>query len=354
MKKRHYCVICGKTLKIDTFDGKERQVCSNCSEVFYENPLPVVTVILPGLNREILLVKRANEPFKGMWCFPIGFAEVGESIEDAALRELKEETGVGGKIVQLIDVSSHKNPLYGELLIVSFEAEKIGGEEKPGDDASDCRYFPVMSLPKLAFDSQVRAIEKFIELKKDLWNMHDSLEMFVEGTIRNRIIYPVNLLSDELVNAIQQNSGKIVNLWLNDISTNPTTRGFHQFEKDDLFQRAMFIIGQFRVWLKGEKGESEFKEYYADLGFHRRKDGIPLEEIISSLSLLKKHIWMFTYSFGVWEKAVDIYRIFELGERLVYFFDHAAYYIVTGYLGKIDSHRYGKSPIKPLKPFEPF
>jgi hypothetical protein len=40
---------------------------------------------------------------------------------------------------------------------------------------------------------------------------------------------------------------------------------------------------------------------------------------------------MFTYSFGVWEKAVDIYRMFELGERLIYFFDKAAYYIVMGY-----------------------
>jgi len=59
-----------------------------------------------------------------------------------------------------------------------------------------------------------------------------------------------------------------------------------------------------------------------------------LEEIISSLSLLKKHIWMFTYSFGVREKAVDIYRMFELGERLVYFFDRAAYYTVMGYLQK--------------------
>ncbi len=223
MKKKNYCTTCGKTLKTDTFDGKERQVCSNCREVFYENPLPVATVILPGLNREILLVKRAREPFKGMWCFPIGFAEVGESIEDAALRELKEETGVDGKIVQLIDVSTHKNPFYGDLLIVSFEAEKIGGEEEPGDDASDCRYFPVMSLPKLAFDSQARAIEKFIGLKKDLWNLHDSLEMFVEGIIQDRIIYPSNLLSDELINAVQQNSEKIVSLWLNDIFTNPTT-----------------------------------------------------------------------------------------------------------------------------------
>lgn len=334
MKKRNFCALCGKELGLNTLDGKERQVCINCREVFYENPLPVATVILPNRNRETLLVKRAKEPFKDMWCFPIGFAEVGESIEDAALRELKEETGVDGKIIQLIDVSSHTNPLYGDLLIVSFEAEKIGGSEVPGDDASECRYFPIMSLPKLAFDSQTRAAEKYIELKKDLWNMYDSLETFVEGTIQNRITYPGNLLSDELVNAVEQHSEKIVSLWLNDILSNPSTKGYRNADKEDLLKRAMFILGQFESWLKDEKGESEFKAFYTSLGIDRHRDGIPLEETISSLSLLKKHIWMFTYSFGVWEKAVDIYRMFELGERLVYFFDRAAYYTVMGYLKK--------------------
>jgi hypothetical protein len=50
------------------------------------------------------------------------------------------------------------------------------------------------------------------------------------------------------------------------------------------------------------------------------------------LSLLKKHIFHFATSTGVWSRAVDMYRVFELGERLVYFFDRAAYYAVTGYL----------------------
>lgn len=331
MKKKHYCNFCGKELKVDFLEGRERQVCSECKKIHYENPLPVASVILPNRNREVLLVKRAHEPFKDMWCFPIGFAEVGESIEDAALRELKEESGVEGKIIQLIDVSSHINPFYGELLIVTFEAEKTGGQETPGDDAADCRYFPVMSLPKLAFDSQEKAAQRYRELKKDLWNMHDSLETFVEGTIQNRISYPGDLLSDELVNAVQNNSKKIIELWLNDISTNPSTKAYHKFDKKELYRRAIFIIGQFEAWLKGIKGESEFKSFYHELGMERKKDRIPLEELISSVSLLKKHIWMFTYSFGVWEKAVDIYRMFELGERLVYFFDRASYYLVMGY-----------------------
>ena len=135
MKAKSFCNFCGKELVTDLLEGRERLVCDNCKEIHYENPLPVAAVVLVNHDREILLVKRAKEPSKDMWCFPIGFAEMGESIEDAALRELKEETGVDGKIVQLVDVCSETNEFYGELLIVTFEAEKTGGQEKAGDDA---------------------------------------------------------------------------------------------------------------------------------------------------------------------------------------------------------------------------
>ncbi|HOC45872.1 MAG: NUDIX hydrolase [Syntrophorhabdaceae bacterium] len=331
MKEKIYCQHCGQLLGTDFLEGKQRQVCTVCKTICYENPLPVASVVLANQKREILLVRRAKEPFRGMWCCPIGFAETGESIEDAALRELREEAGVEGKISQLIDVGSHINPLYGELLIVTFEVEKTGGKESAGDDASDARYFPVMNLPKLAFDSQVRAIGKFVELKKELWSIHDSFETFVESTVKNRIGYPVVLLSDELARAVEENSAKIVELWLDDITTNPSTRSYRSVDRAELRERAMVIMGQFHAWLRKEKSESEFTLFYRSLGKERKEGNVPLEEAISSLSLLKKHVWMFTYSFGVWEKAVDIYRMFELGERLVYFFDRAAYHTAVGY-----------------------
>ena len=332
MKKKIYCNFCGKKLGTDFLDEKERQVCENCKEIYYENPLPVASVVLANKDRDVLLVKRANEPFRDMWCLPIGFAETGESIEAAALRELKEETGVTGKIIQLVDVSSHKNPLYGELLVVTFEAEKIDGIETAGDDASECRYFPIMNLPKLAFDSQELSIQKYIKLKEDLWNIHDSVDVFIEATIQGKTGYTKHLLSDELISVARDNAQKIIELWLDDITTNPSTKSYHNLNREDLFERAAFIMGRFELWLKGKKSEKELKDFYYDLARKRKEEKVVLEDLVSSLSLLKKHIWMFIYSFGVWEKAVDIYRMFELGERLVYFFDRAAYYTVMGYL----------------------
>lgn len=331
MKVKTFCGFCGKALHTDLFDGKERQLCRNCREVYYENPLPVVSVIIANHKREILLVRREREPFKDMWCCPIGFAEAGESVEDAALRELEEETGVKGRISQLVDVGSHANYVYGDLLIVTFEAEKIDGSERAGDDASECRYFPIMNLPKLAFDSQEKAVQKYIELKKDIWKMHDSFETLAENAREDRIVYPGGLLSDELVRVVQSNSQTIIDLWVTDIKTNPSTPSYCGMPETELSNRAMVILGQFESWLKGVKEEHEFKEFYHTVGQLRKGEGIPLEELISSLSLLKKHIWMFTYSFGVWEKPLDIYRMFELGERLVRFFDRAAHYTIIGY-----------------------
>ena len=156
-------------------EGKERQVCEKCNHVYYENPLPVVSIIVANKKRELLLVKRAKEPAKDMWCFPIGFAETGETIEDAAMRELEEEAGIKGEVVQIVDVFSEKNDVYGEVLVVSFEAECIGGTLKAGDDAADAAYFPVASLPKLAFSSQERALQKFLTLKRDAWAVADAL-----------------------------------------------------------------------------------------------------------------------------------------------------------------------------------
>lgn len=330
MKPRRFCNYCGDRLEEQFLEGKMRQVCAGCGQIAYENPLPVVSVMVANDRRDILLVKREREPSKNMWCFPIGFAESGESIQEAALRELKEEAGIDGKIVQIVDVGSEGNEMYGELLIVTFEAEKVGGTETAGDDACDVGYFPATNLPRLAFSSQERALGKFVELKKDIWSMRDSFERFVETSMSDN--QPgEGLLSDALIDVVERNVSTITELWMSDISSNPSTRAYHDFPKEELVPRAQAIFGQLRGWLDGAKTEGELKTFYMELGNRRKQENVPLEDLISSLSLLKKHIFHFATSMGVWSRAVDMYRVFELGERLVYFFDRAAYYAVTGY-----------------------
>ena len=130
---------------------------------------------------------------------------------------------------------------------------------------------------------------------------------------------------------METNAKRIVELWLDDVTTNPTTKIYHSLDRDDLRNKALFIFSRFGEWLKGRKDELELKAFYAGLGSKRRDELVPMAELVGSLSILKKHIWMFIYAGSVREKAVDIYRMCELGERLVYFFDKATRYTVAGY-----------------------
>ncbi len=331
MKTKIFCNYCQGKLENRFADGKERQVCSKCGHIYYENPLPVVSVIVANERRELLMVKRAREPSKDTWCFPIGFAESGESIGDAAMRELKEEAGIEGAIVQIIDVFSEFAEPYGEVLVVSFEAEKLGGTENAGDDACDVGYFPATHLPELAFSSQRQAVEKFLELKRDVWDMSDSFRRLVAETTQERALPNERLLSDELIHVIGTNRSRIIDLWLDDISTNPSTTGLRECEREELAAKAAYLVGHLEAWLKGGKSESDLKYFYFGPVKRCGQERIPLGHLISALSLLKKHVFRFTSSVGVWYKPVDLYRVLELGERLVYFFDRAAYSTIIGY-----------------------
>ena len=86
-----FCSNCGKKNQYGHIDGNTRYHCAKCYAIHYENPKPTATLIFPR-EIEILLVKRAKEPGKGLWGLPGGFIERKESPEIAAVRELKEET----------------------------------------------------------------------------------------------------------------------------------------------------------------------------------------------------------------------------------------------------------------------
>lgn len=114
--------------------------------------LTVDAVLLKGY--EALLIRRARPPFAGAWAIPGGFVDVGERTEDAARRELLEETGLRGDIVDLLGVySDPKRDPRGHTVSVVY-VMKIGGivDVAAGDDAAEARWFALDALPDLAFD----------------------------------------------------------------------------------------------------------------------------------------------------------------------------------------------------------
>ena len=148
MKEEYrYCPMCGTDLKSGFIEGKERGFCPNCNFVDYKNPLPVALAI-PIKDKRFLLVKRGLAPAKGMWGFPSGFIETGETAEEACLRELKEETGLSGRIVKLAGVRRLEDKeVYGDMLIVAYVVELDDGELIAGSEVEDTRFFEADKVP---------------------------------------------------------------------------------------------------------------------------------------------------------------------------------------------------------------
>lgn len=101
----------------------------------------------------LLLIKRKNPPFQELYALPGGFVDVGETVEAAALRELKEETGVEGAIAALIGVYSDpmRDP-RGPTASVAFLVRPHSTQARGGDDAAEALFVEDWHGLKLAFD----------------------------------------------------------------------------------------------------------------------------------------------------------------------------------------------------------
>lgn len=125
----------------------------------YEYPHPAVTVDIAlfrkrGDSLEVLLIKRAKNPFKGKWAFPGGFVDENEPLDVAARRELEEETGLSG--IDLTQFGAFGDPgrdPRGHTISIAYsgfvEDERAAAA---ADDAEEAEWFPVDAPPELAFD----------------------------------------------------------------------------------------------------------------------------------------------------------------------------------------------------------
>ncbi|QBD79027.1 NUDIX hydrolase [Ktedonosporobacter rubrisoli] len=126
----------------------------------YQRPSVTVDVVIMSLRQkdlQVLLIKRRSWPFEGMWAIPGGFVNFDESLEDAAKRELQEETGVQDVYLEQLYTFGDpgRDPRTRVITVVYFvllDSERL--QVRAASDAADVSWFSVYDLPPLAFDHE--------------------------------------------------------------------------------------------------------------------------------------------------------------------------------------------------------
>jgi ADP-ribose pyrophosphatase YjhB (NUDIX family) len=155
-----FCPECGTHLEIREAFGKPRSVCPQCGRVHFEDPKVAVGVVVEK-DGGIVLGKRNHDPKMGCWSFPSGFVDAGEVVEDAAMRECLEETGLEVSIDRLLGVYSTPGE---RVIFVAFAGTAVGGALEAGEECIEVGVFAPDALPELAFPNDAAIMEA--------WTLH--------------------------------------------------------------------------------------------------------------------------------------------------------------------------------------
>jgi 8-oxo-dGTP diphosphatase len=137
---------------------KKNEPCPKCGR-FANRGVTIDALIIR--DDKILLIKRNAEPFKGFWALPGGYVDWNETIEDAAKREVFEETNFKVKSLALVGIFSNPERHPKQCIDIAYLVE-TEGEVRVGDDAIEFRWESIDNLPKLAFDHK-KIIEHYLE-----------------------------------------------------------------------------------------------------------------------------------------------------------------------------------------------
>ncbi len=163
----NYCSNCGATLRFGEVAGEDRHrlSCAACGHIAYVNPRLVVTTLPVTDAGEIILLRRGIEPGLGSWAQPGGFLEVDETVNQAAIRETWEETGL---LVEPGEIVGLYTRLEAAVVTIVFEARIVGGTAAPTPEALEIQAFEPEALPwsGIAFKTTVWALRDWIDRRR--------------------------------------------------------------------------------------------------------------------------------------------------------------------------------------------
>jgi len=151
-----FCPRCATPVAQRPFEGTLRPTCPACSYIHFADPKVAATVLLT-YGDQVLLVRRAVDPQRGLWSLPGGYVNFGEDPLDAARRECREEVAIELGDLELLDVA-----FGGSVIVITYVTTLAAPVTPvPADDADLADWFTPDGLPPLAFDVTQRAVDKW-------------------------------------------------------------------------------------------------------------------------------------------------------------------------------------------------
>ena len=162
----NYCSRCGSRLRFGAVDGehRERLVCDTCGHIVYVNPRIVVTAFPVTADGDLVLLRRGIEPGYGTWAQPGGFLEVDETVNQGAIRETLEETGL---LIEPGEIIGLYTRLEAAVVTIAFEARIVGGAPMVTPEALEVRSFAPADIPwdGIAFNTTQWALRDWLALR---------------------------------------------------------------------------------------------------------------------------------------------------------------------------------------------
>jgi mutator protein MutT len=179
-KEANHCPVCGSALGEARIEARVRRCCGQCGFVLFLNPASAAAGVVVNSGGEVLLVRRAIDPWRGYWALPAGYQELDEGPEQALAREIREEAGIEVEVVGLLDVlfveEDPRKPANVAVYLCRT-AERVLRPTSP--DVSEAGWFRLDRLPAdIGFENYERILARLEDpsrYPRSAWSYLESL-----------------------------------------------------------------------------------------------------------------------------------------------------------------------------------
>ena len=200
---------------------------------------------------------------------------------------------------------------------------------------SETKYFPISDHPPLAWSSNEKAINIYLDFYRDIWAMLDSFEQLFPELTTEEILFDSkkkmnqrSFLSNILVKIIERDFKQISEKWVGDVEKNIPSLKDHL---DLLNSINSNILDSIQLWLKGYRKKIDFSPFL-DAGSKLSKRGVFLPDVLNAMALSRKAIWIHVLKQNILLSPLEIYTALELNNRIILFYDKVVYALSFGYV----------------------